>query len=173
MSIPDEDNYQINEKKPFQLQSGMDSDESVNQPQESSSDSDEGRNWDLEKINFEDFNLRQYEMITGLNIQIENPVVVLKDRPYNTDTSIRMDLGLIHITSKLEKNFGRWVNFPEKEVLLNVMTIDTENVHIDYKKSGQNNIVITPNFDMRIELEKVNYTDLLADDFLSKGIDFK
>ena len=41
MSIPDEDNYQINEKKPFQLQSGMDSDESVNQPQESSSDSDE------------------------------------------------------------------------------------------------------------------------------------
>jgi hypothetical protein len=84
-------------------------------------------------------------MITGLDIRIENPVLVLKDRPYNNDSSIKIDLGLINITSKLDKNFGRWLHFEDKQVLQNVMTIDMENVNIGYEKKGKHK-TITPNF---------------------------
>jgi len=44
------------------------------------------------------------------------------------------------------------------------------NFKIDFN-SGQ--YEITPPFDMRISLERINFTELLTDQFLSKGFDFE
>lgn len=44
--------------------------------------------------------LKQYPLTTSLDIQIENPMIVLKDRPY-FKKSIEIDLGRISISSML------------------------------------------------------------------------
>lgn len=90
-----------------------------------SSSSDEDA-MDTSKINYEDFDLKQYTMTSGLDINIENPVIVLRDRPYFSDKSIEIDLGYIQITSRLEERLGRWAEFPSKPVLVNVMDIDMQ-----------------------------------------------
>lgn len=45
---------------------------------------------------------------TGLDIVIENPLIILKDRPYLPE-SFRLDLGKIRITNTTEEKFGRWL----------------------------------------------------------------
>jgi hypothetical protein len=50
-------------------------------------------------------------LTAGLDIMIENPVIVLKDRPYLLG-NIEIDLGQISITSKLDYVKGKWKNYP-------------------------------------------------------------
>lgn len=100
---------------------------------------------------------------------IENPVVVLKDRPYLLG-NIEMDLGQISITSYLANVEGKWKSLPTKKTFVNIMEIDMKSVRIDYDNKSY---MITPPFDMLIKLERINYSELLLDQFASKGIDFE
>ena len=81
-----------------------------------------------------------------MDIQIENPMIVLKDRPY-FQKSIEIDLGRISISSQLQQQAGRWLNNPSKQTIINLMTIEMKNVRMDFNK-GQ--FMMTPPFDMNI-----------------------
>ena len=65
------------------------------------------------RTNFNDFELKQYPLTTGLDIQIQNPVIMIKDRPY-FESNIEIDLGQIKVTSKLQNVEGKWKNHPLK-----------------------------------------------------------
>jgi hypothetical protein len=121
------------------------------------------------KSNFEDFDLKQYPLTTGLDITMENPVIVLKDRPYFRG-NIEIDLGQIRITSRLEHVEGKWKQVPHKKTYVNIIDIDMKSVRIDYNSKSY---MITPPFDMLISIERINYSELLLDQFMSKGIDFE
>jgi hypothetical protein len=58
------------------------------------------------------FDLKQSSKCTGLDITIDRPLIVIKDRPY-LDGELQFDLGNIHITSHTEMRTGRWLNLPE------------------------------------------------------------
>ena len=75
--IPDEEDYDFN----------------INDDLGGNSASSHERNKNFNfKMDSEEFDLKQYPLTTGLDIMIENPVIVLKDRPY-LEGNIEMDLG--------------------------------------------------------------------------------
>ncbi len=106
-----------------------------------------------------DFDLKQYPLTSGLDITIENPVIVLKDRPY-FDEKIEIDLGQINISSKLDCVCGKWKHIVEKKTFVNVIDIEMKNVRIDYNSKD---FMITPPFQMMISLQRINYSSLLLD----------
>jgi hypothetical protein len=116
-----------------------------------------------------EFDLKQYPLTTGLDVTMENPVIVLKDRPYFRG-NIEVDLGQIRITSRLDHVAGKWKRAPLKKTYVNVMDVDMKSVRIDYNSKSY---MITPPFDMLISIERINYSELLLDQFMSKGIDFE
>ena len=83
------------------------------------------------KNQYLDFDLKQYPLTSGLDITIENPVIVLKDRPY-FDEKIEIDLGQINISSKLDCVCGKWKHIVEKKTYVNVIDIEMKNVRIDF-----------------------------------------
>ena len=78
-----------------------------------------------------------------------------------------MDLGKIKITSHLSNIEGKWSSNPKKKTFVNIMDIDMNRVRIDFDSKS-----ITPPFDMNISIERINYSDILLDGFLSQGINF-
>lgn len=97
-------------------------------------------------------------------------MIILKDRPY-FNQSIQIDLGQISVKSRLESIIGRWKNEPDKETIVNVMDINMNQVRIDF---NEKQFEITPPFNMNIEIERVNYSELLIDeDFLTKSVNFE
>ena len=94
---------------------------------------------------------------------------MIKDRPY-FDSNIEIDLGRIKVTSKLENVEGKWKNHPSKKTFVNIIDIDMQQVRIDYNSKAYQ---ITKPFDMLISFERINYSELLIDQFISKGIDFE
>jgi hypothetical protein len=74
------------------------------------------------------------------------------------------------VTSRLDNVPGKWKAVPEKKTLLNIIDIDMKSVRIDYNSKSY---MITPPFDMLISIERINYSELLLDQFMSKGIDFE
>lgn len=105
-------------------------------------------------------------LVTGLDIVIENPQIIIKDRPYLMG-EIEMDLGFIKITSELEQVSGRWKNQPDKEVYVNTMHIDAKNIKIDYNRIMRDNRElidnITPPFDLSISYQSLIKSPLLGE----------
>ena len=62
------------------------------------------------------------KQVVGLEIKIDNPLIVLKDRQY-LDKSMSLDLGIILISNMTEKQFGRWKSAKNKEVWVHKMSI--------------------------------------------------
>lgn len=98
-------------------------------------------------------------MTTCLDVTIENPVIVLKDRPYFPG-DIEIDLGQINVSSRLDVAKNKWKSAPELEVYTNIIDIDMKSVRIDYDAKSY---MITPPFDMLLSLERINYSELLLD----------
>ena len=103
--------------------------------------------------------MKQYPLTSGLDITIENPVIVLKDRPY-FDEKIEIDLGQINISSKLDRVGGKWKHTVGIKTYVNVIDIEMKNVRIDYNSKD---FMITPPFQMMISLQRINYSPLLLD----------
>ena len=80
-------------------------------------------------------------------------------------------MGLIKVTNKVENITGRWKKDPEKKVWVNKMLIEAERVRIDFQKGYFEQVALP--FDLKVEYETVIPSPLLADGYLSKGIDFK
>jgi hypothetical protein len=59
--------------------------------------------------------LQQQKSCVGLNLTIERPLIVLKDRPY-LQNKLEIDLENIKIKSKTEEVEGRWKNLEGKKV---------------------------------------------------------
>ena len=53
------------------------------------------------------------KQVVGLEIKIDNPLIVLKDRQY-LDKSMSLDLGIILISNMTEKQLGRWKSYKNK-----------------------------------------------------------
>lgn len=123
----------------------------------------------FDQKNMEDFDLQQYRFTAYLDIKMENPVIVLKDRPY-FDKNIEMDLGQIQISSYLKNVEGKWKSHPKKKTYVNIIETDMRDVRIDYNSKA---FCITPPFDMLISYERINWSELLLDQYMSKGIDFE
>lgn len=114
--------------------------------------------------------LDQETQVVGLDIQIDNPIVILKDRPFLVG-SIIIDLGKIQITNRVAEQPGRWRQHPEVLLYTNIMDIKITEIKIDYKHDGEEH-QITPPFDLSIEYESLNSSPLLCDQWMSKGFDF-
>lgn len=52
---------------------------------------------------------------------------------------------------------------------MNVVDVDMKNVRIDFDSKKY---MITPPFDMQICVKRINFSELLLDAWLSRGIDF-
>lgn len=114
--------------------------------------------------------LMQTTQVTGLDIMIENPLIILKDRPY-LPTCLRLDLGLIQISSKTQPICGRWRKHINREVFVNSLLIDARSMRIDCLSHAAASQVMPP-FDLVIDYESINSSPLLLDGHLSPGIDF-
>lgn len=77
--------------------------------------------------------LQQVPLATGLKITVENPVILLKDRPYLSG-HILLDLGMIKVTNSVENVKGRWKSNPEATVYENQMLIEAQSIRIDFQK---------------------------------------
>jgi hypothetical protein len=106
-------------------------------------------------------------MCIGLDINIDRPLMVLKDRPY-LEGNIVIDLGKISISNTTKQTEGRWKSKPKHPVLTTTMTITAKDLGIWFNNKE---FELAPSFDMHISFEKLNYTSLLDDSYLSKGID--
>ena len=113
----------------------------------------------------------QTTQVTGLDITIENPLIILKDRPY-LPTSLRLDLGLIQISSKTQPVCGRWRKHVDREVFVNSLLVDARSMRIDCLTRSTTSQVMPP-FDLVIDYESINWSPLLLDGHLSPGIDFE
>lgn len=51
--------------------------------------------------------LQQGRFITGLDIELSHPLIILKDRPYLAKGKIRIDFGQIKITNDTTESLGR------------------------------------------------------------------
>ena len=96
---------------------------------------------------------------TCLDVTIENPVIVLKDRPYFPG-DIEIDLGQINVSSRLDVAKNKWKSALELEVYINIIEIDMKSVRIDYDTKSY---IITPPFDMLLSLKRIIYSELLLD----------
>ena len=65
---------------------------------------------DLFNKNYKD-DMRWEQQATGLNITIENPLIILKDRQYLAEC-FRLDLGKIKITNTTQESKERWMSDP-------------------------------------------------------------
>jgi len=70
----------------------------------------------------------------------------------------------------LENAKGKWKSYPDKKTYINIIDIDMKSVRIDFDSKSY---MITPPFDMEISLERINHSELLINQFLSKDIDFE
>jgi len=84
---------------------------------------------------------------------------------------LRLDLGLIRISSKTWPTCGRWKKQAAREVYVNSLLIDAKSVRIDYLSHSSTSQVMPP-FDLKIDYETINSSPLLVDGHLSPGIDF-
>lgn len=127
---------------------------------------------------------------TGLDIVIENPLIVLKDRPYLPE-SFRLDLGKIKITNTTEERFGRWLKEQDRPVNTTTMKIVAEAIKVDHLQLTNQRTdtpvrfvtgdgeefwlaareVIKP-FNLTLDYEMVNNSPFLQDYFLSPNVDF-
>ena len=102
-------------------------------------------------------------------MKLENPVIVFKDRPY-FDKNIEMDLGQIQVSSCLKNVEGKWKSYPKKKTYVNIIEIEMKDARMDYNSKA---FCIMPPFDMVISMERINWSELLLDQFMSKGINFE
>eukprot|EP00347_Sterkiella_histriomuscorum_P000566 403375355 len=114
------------------------------------------------------FDLKQYKFCTGLDITIDRPLIVLKDRPY-LQKNIEIDLGKTNITSETMPVQSRWKSMPEKDVWVTKFNIDMKEMGIRF---DHNRFEIAPSYDMKIVFEKLNQSPYLEESFNSKHIDF-
>jgi len=70
----------------------------------------------------------------------------------------------------LENAKGKWKSYPDKKTYINIIDIDMKSVRIDFDSKSY---MITPPFDMLISFERINHSELLINQFLSKDIDFE
>jgi len=74
------------------------------------------------EIQFKNLEVQWEKQVVGLEIKIDNPLIVLKDRQY-LDKSMSLDLGIILISNMTEKQLGRWKSDKNKEVWVHKMSI--------------------------------------------------
>jgi hypothetical protein len=89
-------------------------------------------------------------------------VLVIRDRPYNIDRSIEMDLGEMTIGFTESFDEGRFSKYPKKRVMTRTMIIDAKDMGI---RMLPENVVMAEPFNMIIkitnpafspEIEKIN-----------------
>jgi hypothetical protein len=73
--------------------------------------------------------LQQQKSCVGLNLTIERPLIVLKDRPY-LQNKLEIDLGNIKIKSMTEEVEGRWKNLEGKKVWVTKFLIKMNDMSI-------------------------------------------
>ena len=73
-------------------------------------------------------------MISGLDIQISHPLIILKDRHYLQKGQIRIDMGDIKITNELKPESGRWQLQRDKTALTSIMLIKGKGLTMQYLK---------------------------------------
>ena len=76
-----------------------------------------------------DLDLKQQKSCVGLNLTIERPLIVLKDRPY-LQNKLEIDLGNIKIKSKTEEVEGRWKHLEGKKVWVTKFLINMNDMSI-------------------------------------------
>jgi hypothetical protein len=97
----------------------------------------------------------------GLKFKIENPIIILKDRPF-LENKIVIDLGKMSITNKTLQKDKRWALHPESSIFVNIMDIQIDKMKIDFTDSDET-YEITPSFDMEINYERLNESPMLID----------
>jgi hypothetical protein len=75
--------------------------------------------------------MRWEQQATGLNITIENPLIILKDRQYLAEC-LRIDLGKIKLTNTTQESKERWLSNPEKKVNTTTMRFNFEAMRVDH-----------------------------------------
>jgi len=116
------------------------------------------------------FDLKQSTTCTGLDITLENPLIIFKDRPH-LPSELQFDLGIIHITSHTEMRTGRWLNLPDQLAYETTMEIDCKQMGIRILEESGQLFHMTSPYDLNVKFDKLNYTPLLSQSFLSPQID--
>jgi hypothetical protein len=71
----------------------------------------------------------------GLNLNIESPLLIIPSKPSEIGKGhFVLNLGTIKIDSKLAKEAGRWLNFPEKEILLMRVNVRLRKAEFFYQR---------------------------------------
>lgn len=75
--------------------------------------------------------MRWEQQAIGLDITIENPLIILKDRQYLAE-SLRLDLGVIKLKNTTKESKGRWLSDPERKINTSTMTFNFEAIKVDH-----------------------------------------
>jgi len=105
--------------------------------------------------------------VTKVEVEIERPLVLLKDRP-SSAAAFEIDLGQITISNETYQSKGRWKSIPDKQMLVTNYRIEAKDVFIAHAPQGTQ--VGLP-LSVTIDFEQPNESSLLTRGVLSPSID--
>ena len=72
-----------------------------------------------------------------MDIKLYEPLVIIKDRFYRTDTGeIRLNANIISISSKTARKSGRYRKQPKKTIGVSAMLIKCKGISLEYLPSA-------------------------------------
>ena len=99
-------------------------------------------------------------MNTCIEIKIHNPLLILKDRPYNMNF-IEIDLGEMTVTSLESMVKGRFKKFPNKEALVMTFKIKAKNLGLKFQQEKKIVYNLTSPFGLFIDFTAISYSSVL------------
>ena len=99
-----------------------------------------------------------------MDIKIDHPLVILKDRLYNKKGEIRGELNQVHITATKEKKKGRWRKQPDREIQLNTMVVQNKGLSLQYTASdtmSEEVFTVLPPSNFTVEKESIQWSPFL------------
>jgi hypothetical protein len=121
--------------------------------------------------------LNQYKLTTGLNIVLDHPIIVLKERPYTKRGSVEVDLGQAELKAETKPNRDRKQN---DTVFVTSMNMRVCGFNMNFIKDRRKTehlrdsiIQVLEDTNLELTLEQLNFSPALADRYLSPGFDFQ
>lgn len=102
--------------------------------------------------------LKQDKTEIELDISIQRPYVIIKDRPYNQE-GLEIDLGEIRIGNRYREDKGRFKLAPEKTVHMTALIFDCKGLSIKY---SLDRFEVVENFDLKLDFEYLTISPLLG-----------
>jgi hypothetical protein len=99
--------------------------------------------------------LKQPKSTSVIEIKVHRPVVVIKDRPYNNERSLEIDLGEINIGFLEQFEEGRFKRYPKKKTLTSTMMIDARQLSI---RMLPENFSMAEHFDLKCYITNVAFS---------------